>query len=102
MIWGGVDVGAGALTTLADSVERALVPLGFAAEERFVPHVTLGRVRQARRDPELSEALTLAGSRDFGTVHVDRIALMRSALSTKGARYDELAIWPLAGETHES
>jgi len=97
VIWGGVDdAGAHALITLADSVERALTPLGFSAEERFVPHVTLGRVRQPRRDPVLTEALALASTRDFGGVHVDRIALMRSALSPRGARHDELATWALS------
>ena len=96
VIWGGVDQGAHALTALADAVEQALTPLGFTAEERFVPHVTLGRVRQPRRDPVLTEALALAATRDFGGVHVDRIALMRSALSPKGARYDELATWKLS------
>ncbi len=96
VIWGGVHDGAHALTALADAVERVLMPLGFAAEERFAPHVTLGRVRQPRRDPALAEALALAATRDFGAVHVDRIALMRSALSPKGARYDELATWGLS------
>jgi len=95
VIWGGVNDGAHALTELADAVERALVPLGFAAEERFVPHVTLGRVRQPRRDPDLSEALALSGTRDFGRTHVDRIALMRSDLSPRGAHYDELVSWSL-------
>ena len=77
-------------------MEQALTPLGFTAEERFVPHVTLGRVRQPRRDPVLTEALALAARRDFGAVRVDCIALMRSALSPKGARYDELATWKLS------
>jgi len=97
VIWGGVDDGARILTALADVVERALVPLGFAAEERFVPHVTLGRVRLLRRDPALAEALALAATRDFGAVQVDRIALMRSDLSPRGARYDEVATWALGG-----
>lgn len=97
VIWGGVDDGAHALTALAGAVERALVPLGFAGEERgFAPHVTLGRVRQPRHDPTLAEALALAATRDFGAVHVDRIALMRSDLSSKGARHDELATWALS------
>jgi RNA 2',3'-cyclic 3'-phosphodiesterase len=98
VIWGGVDDGAHALTSLADAVEQVLTPLGFTAEERFVPHVTLGRVRQPRRDPVLTEALALAATRDFGAVHVDRIALMRSALSPRGARHDELATWKLRSD----
>jgi len=96
VIWGGIDDGAHTLISVADAVERALLPLGFSAEERFVPHVTLGRVRQPRPDPVLTEALALASTRNFGRVHVDRIALMRSALSPKGARYDELATWALS------
>ena len=57
-------------------------------------HVTLGRVRAPRRQPALTDAL--AGSVDFGRLRVDRVALMRSELSPRGARYSELAAAPLA------
>lgn len=89
---------APAFVALAAAVDRALVALGFPAEaRRFTPHVTLGRVREPRPDPALASALTAAATRPFGTLRVARVSLMRSDLSPRGARYTELAAWPLPG-----
>jgi 2'-5' RNA ligase len=91
VIWAGT-VAAPGFTRLAGDVDRALVGLGFAGEARgFSPHVTLGRVREPRRDPELTEALRAGADRPFGTLRVARVSLMRSELSPRGARYTELA-----------
>ena len=96
VIWAGVHDGAAEMTTLAGRVDAALAPLGFAREERpFSPHVTLGRVRQPRRDPALAEALAGAIAREFGRMRVPGAFLMRSELSPRGARYSELAKVPL-------
>ena len=90
VIWAGTAE-APAFAALAAAVEGALGGLGFPAEERsFAPHVTLGRVREPRRDPALATALAAAERRPFGTLRVDRLSLMRSELSRHGARYTEL------------
>jgi 2'-5' RNA ligase len=81
---------------LADGIDRALVALGFPPETRdFTPHVTLGRVREPRRNEALAAALETAATRDFGTLRVDRVSLMKSDLSPRGARYTELSAVPL-------
>jgi 2'-5' RNA ligase len=97
VIWAGTAESP-AFTALAAAVEAALGALGVPAEERsFTPHVTLGRVREPRRDPALTAALVAATTRPFGTLRVDRVALMRSDLSPRGARYTELDARPLLG-----
>jgi len=97
VIWAGTD-DAPAFAALAARVDRALVALGFPPEARgFTPHVTLGRVREARRDPALATTLAAAATRPFGTLRVARLSLMRSDLSPRGACYTELHGWPLAG-----
>jgi RNA 2',3'-cyclic 3'-phosphodiesterase len=98
VIWAGVDQGAEPLSALADRVERELAEMGFAPEARgFTPHVTLGRVGEPRRNPALAAALERAGATMFGAVRVDRLSLMRSDLSPRGARYTELSAHPLGG-----
>lgn len=98
VLWAGTS-GSSAFTRLAESVDRGLVALGFAPEERgFTPHVTLGRVREPRRDPGLAGALEAAASRPFGALRVDRVSLMQSDLSPRGARYTELAAFSLSPE----
>jgi RNA 2',3'-cyclic 3'-phosphodiesterase len=95
VLWAGTAV-APAFTELAEAVDRAVGVLGFSPEERgFTPHVTLGRVREPRPAPALSSALTAAATRLFGTLRVDRLSLMRSDLSPRGARYTELDAWSL-------
>jgi 2'-5' RNA ligase len=91
VIWAGVGHGANALVELAGRVDGALAPLGFEREPRpFSPHVTLGRVRAPRRDPALADALVTGVDHQFGRFSVERVALMRSDLSPRGARYTEL------------
>jgi 2'-5' RNA ligase len=75
-------------------VDGALASLGFPPETRvFSAHVTLGRVRAPRANPRLAEAL--ASGEVFGRQRVDRLVLMRSDLSPRGARYTELDGAPL-------
>jgi 2'-5' RNA ligase len=88
VLWAGIDRGAQALAAVAGRVEAALTRLGFAPEGRpFAAHVTLGRVREPRRDPALAAALVAGARRDFGTVRADCITLVRSQLSPRGARH---------------
>jgi RNA 2',3'-cyclic 3'-phosphodiesterase len=95
VLWAGAP-GAPEFARLAESVDRALAALDFPPESRgFTPHVTLGRVREPRRNVALSEALEAAAARPFGALRVERLSLMRSDLSPRGARYTELSAVPL-------
>jgi 2'-5' RNA ligase len=96
VLWAGLDDAAGALTAVARRVDACCGGLGFPRETReFAAHVTLGRVREPRRrQPALADAL--ARGADFGRLRVERVSLMRSELSPRGARYSELAAAPLA------
>jgi 2'-5' RNA ligase len=95
VIWAGLHDATGALAVLAASVDTALAYVGVPPDTRpFSGHVTLGRVREPRRQPGLAEAL--ARDADFGRVVVARVSLMRSELSPRGARYTELVALPVA------
>jgi RNA 2',3'-cyclic 3'-phosphodiesterase len=95
VLWVGIDDGAAEAVRLATRVDDALADLGFERESRaFSPHVTLGRVREPRPQPGLAEVLRGGG---VGRQRVERLSLMRSELSPRGARHTELAAIPLAG-----
>jgi 2'-5' RNA ligase len=95
VLWAGLEPAA-PLTALAGAVDAALAALGFVRESRaFAAHVTLGRVRESRRNPALAAAL--ARPADCGGLPVARVSLMRSELHPRGARYTELTSVVLAG-----
>jgi RNA 2',3'-cyclic 3'-phosphodiesterase len=97
VLWAGVTGGGEALMALAGAVDAALAGLGFEHEARaFAAHVTLARVREPRRVPPLADAIDRAGAQRFGGPLIDHVALVRSDLSPRGARYTPLATIPLA------
>ena len=97
VVWAGIVDGSDPLAALASAVDDRLVALGFPREARaFAPHITLGRVRETRRAPQLTDALGAAAARPFGRVAIDHVALMRSDLSPRGARYTALVSVPLS------
>jgi 2'-5' RNA ligase len=96
VLWAGIADGGDMLRDLAAAADDTLTRLGFPPEGRdFSPHVTVGRVRAPGRAPELAAALEAESGREFGRVEVREIALMRSHLSPRGARYTRLAALPL-------
>jgi 2'-5' RNA ligase len=98
VVWAGITGGLRELGLLAAQVERVVEPLGFLPERRpFRGHITLGRVRSPRGVGPMTRALEQAGGADFGGRMVTEVVLYRSHLSPKGARYEPIARFPLAG-----
>ena len=87
---------APALSALQRAVEAAVAASGIAAEPRpFHAHVTVGRLRRAAAPGEVADAI--ARVRIETAVAVREVSLMRSKLSARGARHEEVAACPLAG-----
>lgn len=95
VVWAGVEHGGEAFAALYRAVEAALARRGLAPEDRpYRAHVTLGRVRDARKAEPLARAL--AARAPLGAeLRVDAVHLMRSDLDPAGARYSVLARVPL-------
>jgi RNA 2',3'-cyclic 3'-phosphodiesterase len=109
VFWVGVEAPA-LLPGLAESIEAALEPLGFAREQRkYSPHLTLARFGSGRptgsakdrkamkmyalkqlieRKPELAQV-------EFGTMTANEFILYQSQLSPKGSRYTKLEVFAL-------
>lgn len=88
-----VEEPTGALAELAEGVEQRLCEaLGITREKRpFRAHVTLGRVRDPKGCPSVSELSGMVTDPDFGEVDVDGIVLLKSDLRPSGAVYTPLA-----------
>lgn len=93
ILWVGLAQGALEVRALQARVAEALAREGFPREERpWHPHLTIGRVHDDRRwrreaGPALRQALAQAAGTRFGTLRISEVALMRSDLSPRGARY---------------
>jgi len=96
-LWLGAGAGADAMIALQAAVERALKKLGFRGEHRrYVPHLTLGRIRHGRPPRELSEQLAALADYDAGTMLVDEVTVFASQLTPAGSEYTILSRAPLA------
>ena len=110
VFWAGVNTQApradsatlpsgSALSRLAADVERALTPVGIAAEKReFNPHITLARFNNAEGLDALRSAASEAANSEFGSATASEFHLYRSVLKQTGAEYTRLDTYPLSGE----
>ncbi|EPR44658.1 2'-5' RNA ligase [Desulfovibrio sp. X2] len=115
--WIGLAEGGEECRRLAESVQVALAPLGFAPEERkFSPHLTLARVKgDQRREKrtrttegarktaggnaaeDVTECLREAARRRWPACVVREMVLWRSVLGGGGPAYTRLAEFPALG-----
>lgn len=90
VFWIGIEDGFETMKTLARDIDRAIAPLGFAREEReFSAHVTLARFREPVPVDKLMKVTVHTPYRS-GVIRVEKIDLMKSVLSPKGAEYSVL------------
>ncbi len=98
--WVGFGGDLESLLRLQRGIDQALIPLGFPPEARaFSPHLTLGRVRDQATPQErrrLGERVASLEVQGQPSLYVDRVSLMRSQLTSKGAIYSRLS----AAELH--
>ncbi len=88
VVWLGVKEGLQTFKTLEDIISDHLASLGFEKDSRFVPHLTLGRVRSGRNKNEIVTLMEKMVDVEIGKMKINRITLFQSKLSTSGPRYD--------------
>ena len=85
---------------LVDRMNHGLATLGFPPDRKeSIAHITLGRVK-GRPDHTLSQVLAAFPNIAAHTLHVERVTLMESILTARGAEYNPLFSVPLKGETN--
>ena len=98
VIWVGIEGDVARLGRLQLRLEEVLEPLGFLREERgFRPHLTLGRVKDPRRPPDLTRPLADVTLPRCNSFDVREILLYKSDLRPTGAIYTKLQHLPFAG-----
>src|SRR5208283_5259369 len=98
VVWAGLHDAQEQLPLLQPAIEIAVRDFTEeASEEKFSGHVTLGRVKKIERRETDILAKFAAGmaERFFGEWTADTVELIRSELSSSGARYTILGAIPL-------
>lgn len=98
VLWCGVTEGVDELKALQARVDESLRPVGFAPEDRaFSAHLTIGRLREPSREPQLMKALEK--QRDFlaGREKAAEVVLFKSDLTPGGPIHTPVKRWALGG-----
>ncbi len=87
VIWVGLK-DSEILGDIKRDIETAMSSFGYQREDKeFTPHLTLGRVRSHRGLIGVLKEIDTLAEKNFGTVRVNGIKLMKSELKPKGAEY---------------
>jgi len=90
VLWVGIEECA-PLKALQGRLEEALVPLGFAREDRpFHPHLTAARVRSAGLPQRILAQFDAGAGFVFGNFQVGELILYQSILRPSGAEHHRL------------
>ena len=95
VLWLGLaEERPGALKGLALKLSEELAAEGFRFEQKFEPHVTIGRVK-ARLDPAPVGELLRKAAEPGGRSVIDSVAVVQSLLFSSGPSYKILVSIPL-------
>jgi 2'-5' RNA ligase len=97
VLWIGATGDVDILAAAAGAFDRRMAEVGLAEPENrpFAAHLTLGRVRQDAKPPDLTEALAAFADEQFGEVPVEEFLLMRSHLQPSGPVYEKIGTFAL-------
>ena len=102
VIWAGLTAGdLSPLIELQKAVSRAASGAGYRPDDqRFNPHITLGRIKSDRRGPrppDLTQTLERYRNWSGGSFALTEVVTFGSSLTPEGPIYTPLAKAPLAG-----
>ncbi len=97
VIWAGLREGEMAVVQIYERLQEGLCRIGYPKQrDRFVPHITLGRIRRA-----IDTAVMMDTIQNFKTppnleTLVDHVTFVESQLTSQGPVYSPISTVPLA------
>jgi len=95
VIWIGVDQGREELIKITEEIGDKLLTLNFRPDKKFLPHLTISRVRSGRNKEELIRSLEPHMQDELGDDIVSSIRIKKSDLTPKGPVYTDMFTLPL-------
>ncbi len=94
VLWLGISKGELEIIKLRKQINNSLKSISSIREEKFIPHVTIARLKKTNMKIDVSSFLnTVYSPIEF---LVDSIHLYESRLTSQGAKYQSLAMFPLS------
>lgn len=99
VLWVGIEDSTLRLKQLYHAIESSLVQSGFPPDVRpFLPHLTIGRLKQLSRRHEFIKCLDTYRRAEIGRIGVHRLELLESRLRPSGAEYVTVKVVDLAND----
>jgi 2'-5' RNA ligase len=95
VIWIGVDQGREELIKITEAIGDKLLTLNFRPDKKFLPHLTISRVRSGRNKEELIRSIEPHMQDELGDDIVSSIRIKKSDLTPKGPVYTDMFTLPL-------
>ncbi len=80
------------LVVLQRRLDDSLIDLGIKREKNFNTHLTIGRVRSAKKKKQLIDVVDRLREIEIGTVEIEYVKLKKSELTPKGPIYTDLKV----------
>ncbi len=91
VIWVGIGEGWSQVELIYEQSEKLLAEVGYSRETRpFSPHITVARVKSAKKRDEIAALLSHLSDESFGAFSTDHVRLKQSILSSSGPKYSTL------------
>ena len=90
VIWVGVDNGEKEFVELANQIEKKLVQMNYSSDRKFLPHLTICRVKTGRNKDQLIHAVEEFSDVNLGMTMVSSVKLKKSLLTPEGPIYTDI------------
>ena len=90
VIWTGIKDKNNTTVKLIEELDKKFNKIGFKKEKNYVPHITIGRVKNISDKEKLSQTLKKLSKKYHGKMEVKKICLKSSTLTPSGPIYENI------------
>ena len=90
VIWTGIKDKKNTTVKLIEDLDKKFNNIGFKKEKDYVPHITIGRVKEIHDKDKLSQTLKNLKKQYHGKMEVKKICLKSSTLTPNGPIYENI------------
>ena len=102
VIWTGIKDKNNTTIKLIEELDNKFNKIGFNKEKNYVPHITIGRVKNVSDKEKLSQCLKKISKKYHGKMVVKKICIKSSTLTPSGPIYKTIKEFDLWGQRYES